>query len=363
MRVDHAGESIGLVIHSLAEGRHSPANSARSRELPANHWRSGPRISSKRASRPSLRSWKTRHPNIRNRSWNRRACHPRPPSSQRERGKGVMLPVCAYFFTCFYNLPSRPEAVDDLGPMVTGLRDEVNREVSELCNEFIRERSQFHAEIASEMAQFRDEVRNEIAQLRAEIAGEMSQLRTEVRNGHAQLGTHFAELHSASANHNSMLMLLCQQDRLPVPSLNFRLPSAPPMEEQAASTPSALSAISNISSTSSVPHFGSLTIDSPTAHAATSLPVAGPSGVNRDHAPIQGMSTALVVVITEFNTPDSTRRNPSHRVRSRTYCFKTSIQGSFESSERRRISGRLARACLILNTLPVSCTITPGLCR
>ena len=122
--------------------------------------------------------------------------------------------------------------------MVTGLRDEVNREVSELRNEFIRERSQFHAEIASEMVQFRDEVRNEMAQFRAEITGEMLHLRTEVCNGYAQLGTNFAELRSASANHNSMLMLLCQQDRLPVPSLGLRLSSAPPIEEHPASTPS-----------------------------------------------------------------------------------------------------------------------------
>ena len=44
MRVAHAGESSRLVNHSLVEGRHSPANFARSRELPASHWRSGPRI-------------------------------------------------------------------------------------------------------------------------------------------------------------------------------------------------------------------------------------------------------------------------------------------------------------------------------
>ena len=247
--------------------------------------------------------------------------------------------------------------------MVTGLRDEVNREVSELRNEFIRERSQFHAQITSEMAQFRDEVRSEMAQFRAEISCEMSQLRTEVRNGHAQLGTNFAELRGASAHHSSMLMLLCQQSRLPSHSLGLHLPSAPPIEEHAASTPSASSAISNISSTLSVPHVDTLTIDSPTARIAANLPVVGPSGVNRDHAEIQGKSIHLIIVITQFSTPVSTRRHLSFRVRSRKRCFEASIQGSFESSERRSMSGRLASAFLILNMLSVPCNITPGLCR
>ena len=246
--------------------------------------------------------------------------------------------------------------------MVTGLQDEVNREVSELRNEFIRERSQFHAQIASEMAQFRDEVRNEMAQFRAKIACEMSQLRTEVRNGHAQLGTNFVEL-CASAHHSSMLMLLCQQSRLPAPLLGVRLPSAPPIEEHAASTPSASSAISNMSSTSSVPHVDSLTIDSPTARVAASLPIVRPSGVNRDHAQIQGKSFHLIIVITQFSTPVSTRRYPSYRLRSRKSCFEASIQGFFKSSECRSISGRLALAFLILNMLSVPCNIMPGLCR
>ena len=240
--------------------------------------------------------------------------------------------------------------------MVTGLRDEVNREVSELRSEFARDRAQFRAEVATEMAEFRAEVRNEMARFRADIAGEISQLRADVRNGHAQLAANLAEIRGASSNHNSMLMLLCQQTRLPVPSLGLRLPSAPPMEEHAASTPSASSVISNISSTSSVPHVGSLTLDSPTARAAASLPATGPSGVTQDRIQIPGKPMHLVIVITKLNTPISTRRNPSHRVGSRKRGFEASIPGSITSSECRRISGRLALAFLM-------CTIAPGLCR
>ena len=98
MRVVHAGEGIKRANRSLAGGRLSHANSARSRELHANHWRSGPRIWSKRA---RLRSRKTTHRSIQSRSRSRsrsrslRANHPRPPSSRRARGKGVMLPVRA----------------------------------------------------------------------------------------------------------------------------------------------------------------------------------------------------------------------------------------------------------------------------
>ena len=96
-RVVHARESIGLAIPFLAGGPLSHANSAHSRELPASHWRGGRRIWSKTA---RLRSWKTRHRNIQSRSL--RANHPRPPNSRRARGKGVMSPVRASIFLCFY---------------------------------------------------------------------------------------------------------------------------------------------------------------------------------------------------------------------------------------------------------------------
>ena len=171
-----------------------------------------------------------------------------------------------------------------------------------------------------------------------------------------KLAANFAEIRGASSNHNLMLMLLCQQTRLPVPSLGLRLPSAPPMEEHAASTPLASSVISNILSTSSVPHVGSLMLDSPTARAAASLPATGPSGVTRDRIQIPGKPMHLVIVITKLNTPISTRRNPSHQVGSRKHGFEASIPGSIKSSECRRISGRLALAFLM-------CTIAPSLCR
>ena len=196
--------------------------------------------------------------------------------------------------------------------MVTGLWDEVNHEVLELHSKFARDRTQFRAEVATEMAEFRAEVRNEMARFRADIAGEISQLRANICNGHAQLAANFVEIRGTSSNHNSMHLLLCQQTRLPVPSLGLRLPLAPPMEEHAASTPSASSVISNILSTSSVPHVGSLTLDSPTARAAASLPTTGPLGVTRDRIQIPGKPMHLVIVITKLNTPISTQRNPSH---------------------------------------------------
>ena len=148
------------------------------------------------------------------------------------------------------------------------------------------------------MEAFQAEVANQISALRSEICSEIrSEIRAEIRSGLAPLSTGLANLHSASSSHNTLLQSMCQQSRVSVPSLGLRAPSVSIVEEHAASTPSASSAISNVSSASSALPLSSLTLDSPIVRTAPDLLIAGPSGLNQDHAPIQSRWNVLILIL------------------------------------------------------------------
>lgn len=177
--------------------------------------------------------------------------------------------------------------------------------------------------------------------IRAEVATEIAALRRD-------FGNKLAELLTASSNHNAMLRSMCQQAGVNVASLGLRPPPAPLMEDYAASTPSASSVISNISSTSSNLPIGGLSIESPTTRSTASLPIAGPSGVNRDRASVIGM--LFCKSRTVLNIAISTWGNPSHRLWPREHRFKAPFKGSVQGSERSGFTGRVTHAILILHT-------------
>ena len=148
------------------------------------------------------------------------------------------------------------------------------------------------------MEAFQAEVANQISALHSEICSEIhSEIRAEIHSGLAPLSTGLANLHSTSSSHNTLLQSMCQQSGVSVPSLRLRAPSVSIVEEHAVSTPSASSAISNISSASSALPLSSLTLNSPIVRTAPDLPIAGPSGLNQDHALIQSRWSVLILIL------------------------------------------------------------------
>ena len=145
------------------------------------------------------------------------------------------------------------------------------------------------------MTELHAKVEGEISKMQAKVERDMSELRSEVRTGLEKLGKGLAALQDSSSNHNALLSTLCQQSGSSVPPHETHAPSAPAIGEPAASTPSASSAISNISSASSIPPLGGLTMHSPTTFTNPSLPIAGPSAPNRDHIPIEGTSIRTIL--------------------------------------------------------------------
>ena len=143
---------------------------------------------------------------------------------------------------------------------------EIKNDISELQFTVESDISAFYAKVDSEMAESRAELRDH---------------RTDLRNGFAQVSKILAELQASSSTHQSLLLSLGQHSR------EITMPAAPTIGEHAVSTPSASSVISITSSTSSVPHIGTLTLDSPAIHPIPSLPGVGLSGPARDRSPSQ----------------------------------------------------------------------------
>ena len=175
----------------------------------------------------------------------------------------------------------------------------------------------FRTEFTGNMADFHSRTESKISELEANVEREMSKSRTELQNAIAQLGRGLAELQGASAKHMFLLQSLGQQTGIGFSSPELRVPPAPTVEEHVASTPSASSAISNISSTSSGIQFGHLSLNSPVTRTAPSFPIVGPSGQNRDCSLVQGISILILILIITLSVFPSTWANCSHWVRSR----------------------------------------------
>lgn len=136
---------------------------------------------------------------------------------------------------------------------------------------------------------FRDAIMHEISELRTECRGKFAAVNKELAGVTKELAVvnkELVDLRAQSAAQGVMLNRLCQQAGVSITSLGLLTPLALTGEEPAASTPSASSVTSNISSTSGLP-IGNLTIDSPTIRT-TGPPVAGPSGIGRERSPVQG---------------------------------------------------------------------------
>ena len=164
----------------------------------------------------------------------------------------------------------------------------------------------FRIEFTGSMADFHSRTESKISELEAKLEREMSESHAKHQTAIAQLGRELVELQGASAKHLSLLQSLCQQTGIGVSSPGLRIPPAPIVEEHVASTPSASSAISNISSTSSGLKFGHLSLDSPITHTAPSLPIAGPSGLNRDRSPGQGRLILIIISLIALTVSSST---------------------------------------------------------
>ena len=179
----------------------------------------------------------------------------------------------------------------------------------------------FQTEFTGSMADFHSRTESKISELEANVEREMSKSCTELQNTIAQLGRGLAELQGALAKHMFLLQSFGQQTGIGFSPPKLRVPPAPTVEEHTASTPSASSAISNISSTSSSIQFGHLSLDTPITRTAPSFPIAGPSGQNRDCSPVQGISILILILIITLSVSPSSWANCSHWVWSRGRLF------------------------------------------
>ena len=187
----------------------------------------------------------------------------------------------------------------------------------------------FRTELTGNMADFHSRTEGKISELEAKVEREMSESRAKLQNAIAQLGRGLTELQGASSKHMFLLQSFCQQTGIGFSSVELRAPPAPTVEEHTASTPSASSAISNISSTSSGIQFGHLSLDSPITRSAPSFPIAGPSGPTRDCSPVQGRLMLILVFITTLSVSPRTWTNCSHWVGSRGHRFNAPFEGTF----------------------------------
>ena len=181
---------------------------------------------------------------------------------------------------------------------------------SAVLDDFTPTMDAFRVEFTGNMADFHSRMESKILELEAKVEREMSESRAKFQKAIAQLGRELAELQGALAKHLFLLQSLCQQTGFGISSPGLRVPPTPTVEEHVVSTPSASSAISNISSTSSGLKFSHLSLDSPITHTAPSLPIAGPLRLNWDHSPVQGrLILILISIIALTISPTSTWAN------------------------------------------------------
>ena len=220
-----------------------------------------------------------------------------------------------------------PDVPDELSTIMDTFRVEVKNDISELQSKVEHDISAFYAKVDHEMAESHAELRDH---------------GTDLRNGFAQVSKILAELQASSSTHQSLLLSLGQQSR------ETTMPAAPTIGEHAVSTPSASSVISITSSTSSIPHIGTLTLDSPTIHPIPSLPGVRLSGLARDRSPSQCTSVYVFKFRRDYRVQVnvSARSNTSHQFRSEWRGFNTCFPRSVKRSERRRLSGRVPFAYL-----------------
>ena len=134
---------------------------------------------------------------------------------------------------------------------------------------------------------------------------ELCEHRANLHNGLAKVSKILAKLWASSSIHNAHLLSLCQQSReVTILAPKPHILAAPIIREHMVSTPPGSTVISNTSSTSSVPHIGTLTLDSSTTHSVPSLPVLGPSGPSRGCSPIQCKSMAILEFCCDYSATD-----------------------------------------------------------
>lgn len=299
MPVGCAGWSSRHAFLTLASKWHSCVIIAHTIKLAASPWWSGSKL------------WRLGHNHLR-----LEGSHPRLPSRQKERGRSKMWQVRTTLLHSYHICLHVPEVVDDPTLMMEAFQAEVAKQISAL-----------HSKICSEIC---------------------SEIRMELCAGLAPLSTWLANLHSALSNHNLILQSMCQQSGVSIPSLGLRPHSAPAVDEHAMSTPSASSTISNVSSALSRLQLTTLTINSPTTCTAPSLLIAGPLGLNQDHAPIHGLSFLFTFILnTMLSLPARTYPNPLHGFWVRHCPFNPSLQGWVQGSECGEFSGWVAHAFLI----------------
>ena len=166
-------------------------------------------------------------------------------------------------------------------------RVEVQNDISELRSNVERDMSTFYSKVDHEMAESRAELCKSRTKLREH--------RADLRNGLAKVSKILAELQASSSIHNAHLLSLRQQSgEVTILAPEPHIPVAPIIRAHTVSTPPGSSVISNTSSTSSVPHIGTLMLDSPTTHSVPSLLVSGPLGHSRDRSAIQHKSMAIL---------------------------------------------------------------------
>ena len=176
-------------------------------------------------------------------------------------------------------------------------RVEVRNDISELQSKVERDMSTFYSKVDREMAESRAELR--------ESRTELCEHRADLHNGLAKVSKILAELQASSSIHNAHLLSLRQQSgEVTILAPEPHIPAAPIIRAHTVSTPPGSSVISITSSTSSVPHIGTLTLDSSTTHSIPSLPVPGPSGPSRGRSPIQRKSMAILEFCRDYSGTD-----------------------------------------------------------
>ena len=158
------------------------------------------------------------------------------------------------------------------------------------------------------MLTFYSKVDHEMAESCAECCKSWTELCehcADLHNGLAKVSKILAELQASSSIHNAHLLSLCQQSgEVTILAPEPHIPAAPIIREHTVLTPPGSTVISNTSSTSSVPHIGTLTLDSSTTHSVPSLPVSGPSGPSQGRSPIQHKSMAILEFCCDYSATD-----------------------------------------------------------
>ena len=211
---------------------------------------------------------------------------------------------------------------DELSTIMDTFQVEVKNNISELQSKVERDILAFYAKVNHKMVEHHAKLRDH---------------HTDLHNGFAQVSKILAKLQASSSTHQSLLLSLGQQSR------EITMPAAPTIGEHAISTPSASSVISITSSTSSIPHIGTLTLDSPTIHPIPGLPGVGLSGPAQDCSPSQCMSVYVFKFCRDYRVQVniSARSNTSHQFHSERHGFNTCFPSSIEISKCQRLLGRV----------------------